>query len=169
MKKTVCVIIFLFIGVANFIYGQFPQKGIKNDAKPIVFVVQQGKDALGSRLAYEVKEKLASSVRYELTTDLNKCWLEITIISVSIVVSGNNIGSAVSITYSYKPNAFYNLLGNLVLIITRRDSIKDDAEDIVATLDEYYQKKRMTLELFDKIWETGIINLDKEKKEEKKL
>ncbi len=154
IEKVVCFFIFcLLIIISSF--GQAEEQEQK--AKTKVMVSQEGQDTIGIRLAYEIKEKIRSSIAYELTNNNEEADLHVSMISVSIQSEkSETMGSAISVTFLYKPLLFKHYINSLIYVLPRKKDIKLKAEEIIAIMDKAYQEGRSDLEFLYEALMTGL-------------
>jgi len=144
IKKAVCFFILsLFIIISSFAQAEEQEQ----KAKTKVMVHHEGQDSIGIRLAYEIKEKIRSSLEYEVSNRIEGADLYIVMVSVSIKMDESEPrGSAISIAFTYKPAVLSTLINNVIFIIPTDEDIESKAGRIVAIMDKIYQNKRADLE-----------------------
>jgi hypothetical protein len=98
--------------------------------KDPVAVVHQGKDFIGSRLAYAVREKIRTSIEYRLVTEAAGSRFEIKILSVGIT----DHQSAVNVAYTAEGDE--SIFLTTWVYVIGSDRISDCADGILARLDE---------------------------------
>jgi len=154
IEKAVCFLILcLLIIISSF--GQAEEQEQK--AKTKVMVHHEDEDTIGIRLAYEIKEEIRSSFEYDGTNKFKEADLVIAMRS-SPIQRGESapIGSAISVTFIYKPMLFNRWVHGLLVAISTVGDIESKAGDIVAFMDKHYQEQRANLE---SIYEALIVGL----------
>ena len=133
MKKMVLL---LFV-ISTLIAARLQAQTDENPAVKVL-VSHSGEDILGKSLAYEVKEKLSQSKRFELVNKELECDMEIALISLDIEPDRKlGLCSAVSANFMLNPYLL-RYSGSASLYIMGADRIQNIAGVIVATADEVY-------------------------------
>ncbi len=161
IKKAVCFLILcLLIIISSF--GQAEEQEQK--AKTKVVVSQEGQGTTGIRLAYEIKEKIRSSIAYELTNNTEEADLHVSMISVSIQSEMSEaLGTAISVAFIYKPLLLKRYISMLIVILPKKKDFKLKAEEIIAIMDKVYQENRSDLESIHEALITGLKVIYKDK------
>jgi len=164
MRKIKKAIYFFVLCLLIIISGFIQAEEQKQKSKTKVVVSQEGQDTTGIRLAYEIKEKIRSSIAYELTNNNEEADLRVSMISVSIQSErSETMGSAISVTFLYKPLLFKHYINSLIYVLPRKKDIKLKAEEIIAIMDKEYQENRSDLELLYEALMTGLDVIWKDK------
>jgi len=160
-KKAVCFFILcLLIIISSFVQAEEQEQ----KAKTKVMVSQEGQDTAGIRLAYEIKEKIRSSIAYELTNNTEEADLHVSMLSVSIKSEMSEaLGTAISVTFLYKPLFFKRYISALIVLFPPKKDVKLKAEEIIAIMDKKYQESRSDLELLYEALMTGLDVIWKDK------
>jgi hypothetical protein len=111
------------------------QLGFGQTAKWKVYVHQTGDDAVGSRLAYAVKEQINRSTRYELTTREN-AHVMIQLVSVDDSGAGATaLKSAVAVLETVGHGNPRTILQQEVFVVGK-DRVDDIASELLADFDQ---------------------------------
>lgn len=147
------VISFLLIILIGFILGQ--EKTAQQKIK--IFVSQDVPDklGLGQRISYQIRELLVTSERYTLANNIKEASAEIGLNSVSIRTSSSILGAAISVSFTFKPNELNYLFEHYLVYLPKGGNVKEEAENIIAILDEDHQKLKLKFRELIKIWVTG--------------
>ena len=159
-KIIFSLILFLLITISGGIYAEEKIK---------VYVYQRGNDSIGPRLAYEIKEKLSSSMRYELINEPKEATLTM-LVETEILKFGDKVeGSVISAIFIYKPVELNSYFGMTLAIIPNVKEVKSRAEKIIAFMDTYYQNNHSRLKkIFDYYIEGITLRTLKELEKKKK-
>jgi len=100
---------------------------------PKIYVSHSGRDSVGAKVAFAVRDKIAASPRYEYTDNYKSCLLEISIISLPL--QEENYASAISVTFYFYPYTV-NYLGTHLVMIVGSKVIDSQASSILAKIDK---------------------------------
>ena len=157
MRKIKKVVYFFILCLLIIISGFIQAEEQKQKSKTKVVVSQEGQGTTGIRLAYEIKEKIRSSIAYELTNNTEEADLHVSMISVSIQSEMSEaLGSAISVAFLYKPLLFKRYITHLIVLLPKKKDIKLQAEEIIAIMDKIYQENRSDLESLHEALITGL-------------
>jgi hypothetical protein len=102
-----------------------------------VGVYHEGKDMIGQRLAYAVRERIRRSAGHSLQSSGSR--YEILMVSIDVDPNVRNVASAVSVTYVWTGPSGPSLYMSATVITVGRQRIDEMAESIVADLDSLSQ------------------------------
>lgn len=131
MRRLAFSIILLVISASLY-----SSQEIVGKSKIGIFVSHAGDDIVGSRFAYQLKEIISASVRYELVSrsDLN-CTLEIALVSLDTNPDRKGNASAIANAYILLPNSI-NYFGTSGVSLVGSDRVNDMASSAASKIDK---------------------------------